>query len=185
MRKVALQEFVTVDGVMESPEKWNGAAWSDELEAYARDRLFEADCLLLGRATYEIFASSWPSRSGDDFSDRINGLPKFVVSRSLREPTWNSSVLQGSIADEVGELKAQAGRDILVYGSGQLVNALMDHDLIDDYRLWVFPVVFGAGKRLFEQRDTKNLQLDEVETFGTGVTVLSYTPVRAPTPTRG
>jgi len=176
MRKLSLQEFVTLDGVMESPEKWNGAFWSDELEVYARDRLFEADALVLGRATYEAFVSSWPLRSGDDFSDRINSLPKYVASRTLRNPGWNASVIDGDVAEEVTNMKAQPGRDLLVYASGELVNTLMAHDLIDDYRIWVFPIVFGAGKRLFDRHDSKALKLVDTRSFDTGVVILSYTP---------
>jgi dihydrofolate reductase len=137
MRKVALQMYLSLDGVMEAPEKWTFQYWDDEHEKYAYDRLLASDALLLGRSTYETFAASWPQRSGDDFTDRMNSYPKYVISETLEHPEWhNSHVVKGNVVAEVSRLKQQPGKDIMVYGSGQLVNTLLQNGLIDDCRIW-------------------------------------------------
>jgi dihydrofolate reductase len=176
MGKVALQMYLSLDGVMEAPEKWEGPFWSDELEKYALEQVLAADALLLGRATYEIFASSWPSRSGDAFSDRMNSMPKFVVSKTLEAPEWNATVIDGDVVQEVSKLKQQSDQDLLIYASGELVRTLMQHDLIDDLRFWTFPVVLGSGKRLFQEGATTTLELVDTKTFETGAVVLGYQP---------
>jgi dihydrofolate reductase len=176
MGKVALQMYLSLDGVMEAPEKWEGPFWSDELEQYALEQVLAADALLLGRTTYEIFASSWPSRSGDAFSDRMNNMPKFVVSKTLKAPEWNASVIDGDAVEEVSKLKEQSGQDLMIYASGELVRPLMQHGLIDDLRFWIFPVVLGSGKRLFREETTTTLELINTETFATGAVVLRYQP---------
>jgi dihydrofolate reductase len=156
--------------------------WSDEHAKYAHDQLLASDALLLGRVTYQNFAAAWPSRTGDDFADRMNDLPKYVVSRTLDKPEWNAIVLDGNVKDEVVELKQTAGKDILVYGSAQLVNDLVRHDLIDDVRIWVFPVVLGSGKRLFEDGVDATLRLVDTTTFESGVVVLHLEPARRTPP---
>jgi dihydrofolate reductase len=176
MKKVAVQMFVSLDGVMEAPENWTVRFWSDEHAKYAHDRLLASDALLLGRVTYQHLAAARPSRTGDDFADRMNDLPKYVVSRTLDNPEWNAILLDGNVEDEVVELKQTAGKDILVYGSAQLVNELVRHDLIDDFRIWVFPVVLGSGKRLFEDGLDAALRLVDATTFESGVVVLRYEP---------
>jgi dihydrofolate reductase len=133
--------------------------------------------LLLGRVTYQGFAAAWPSMTDPQgFAERMNGLPKFVASTTLKQLEWNNSrLLKGDIAAEVGKLKQQPGQDILAAGSGTLVRTLMQHDLVDEYRLMVHPVVLGSGKRLFgEGTDKKVLKLTETRTFGSVVVVLSY-----------
>jgi dihydrofolate reductase len=177
VRKIAVQMYASVDGVMEAPEKWSFAYWTDDHERYAYQRLMAADAILLGRSTYDTFAASWPTRIGDDFADRMNSLPKYVVSSTLGDDLgWNNSrVLRGDVVAEVTKLKQQAGQDILLYGSGQLFNTLLDHHLIDDFRLWVFPLVLGGGKRVFHQGNQPGkLRLTDTTTFGTGVAVLCY-----------
>ncbi len=159
MRKVIVSEYVTLDGVMEDPgggEKsehggWSFQFWNEEAAKYKFDELFASDALLLGRVTYQGFAKAWPSMTDEHgFADRMNGLPKFVVSTTLEEVEWNNSrLIKGNIAEEVYKLKQQPGQDILVAGSGELVHTLMQHDLIDEYRIMVHPVVLGSGKRLF------------------------------------
>ncbi len=180
MRKVIVSEFVSLDGVMEAPDQWHFPFFNEEAGKYKFDELFASDALLLGRVTYEGFAAAWPSMTDEEgFADRMNSLPKYVVSTTLEEPLeWNNSTLiKGNIAEEVSRLKQQPGQDIAVHGSADLVNTLMQHDLIDEYRLMVHPVVVGSGKRLFKDgSDTTVLRLVETKTFSTGVVVLTYQP---------
>jgi dihydrofolate reductase len=171
---------------MEDPS-WTFRFSSEEQEKFKFDELAASDALLLGRVTYEVFAAAWPHMMEQyegprrvelqEFADMMNGYPKYVVSTTLEEPLgWNNStLLEGNVAEEVSRLKRQPGKDILVFGSGDLVNTLMRHDLIDEYRLMVFPVVMSSGKRLFEDEiDTIVLRLVDTETFGSGVVVLTY-----------
>ena len=180
MRRIVVSEFVSLDGVMEAPDQWHFPFFNEEAGKYKDDELFASDALLLGRVTYEGFAAAWPSMTDEEgFADRMNGYPKHVVSTTLEEPLeWNNSTLvKGDVAEGVAELKRQPGKDILVFGSADLVNALMEHDLIDEYRLMVHPVVVGRGKRLFGNRgDAKALRLEETKTFDSGVVVLTYGP---------
>ena len=181
MRRVIVSTYVTLDGIMEAPEKWSLQFFNEEVAEYARDQLFASDALLLGRETYEGFAAAWPSMTDEEgFADRMNGLPKYVVSTTLEEAEWNNSTLiRGNVAEEVSELKRQPGRDILMYGSADLMRTLMRHDLVDEYRFWVQPVVVGGGKRLFgEEGEAKELRLAGTATFATGTVVLSYEPTR-------
>ncbi len=179
MRTLAVQMYMTVDGVMEAPETWSFEYWTDDHERYAFERLSAADALLLGRATYEQFAAAWPSRS-DEFADRMNSIPKHVVSSTLsaEDLTWNNShLITGDVAAEVSKLKEQPGKDILLYGSDMLFNLLLDGGLIDDFRLWVFPVVLGAGGQLFHRKNTRReLNLVDTTRFVTGVVILTYQP---------
>lgn len=188
MRKVVVTEFVSLDGVVEDPG-WTFQFAGEEQENFKFDELSAADALLLGRATYEGFAAAWPNmmehyegpRRAElgEYAGMMNGYPKYVVSTTLQEPLgWNNSTLiKGSVAEGVSGLKQEPGKDILVFGSGELVNTLMEHDLIDEYRLMVFPVVLGSGKRLFgDGVDTKLLRLVNTKAFGSGVVVLTYQP---------
>ncbi len=147
MRKIFVTEFVTLDGVMESPHEWPFDFWSDEASAYKLNELRATDVLLLGRVTYEGFAASWPSQTDEDgFADRFNGIPKYVVSTTLEEVGWNNShLIKENVADEIAALKQQPGQDIAIHGSADLVRSLMEHGLIDEYRLMVFPFVVGKG----------------------------------------
>ena len=146
MRKLVESTFVTLDGVISSPQVWGSPYWNEEHDAYAHGLLFAADELLLGRATYEGFAQSWPSQCGE-YADRINGLPKHVASTTLTEATWNSTVIDGEVADHVGKLKEQPGRDILKFGTGELDRVLLRHNLVDEFHFWVFPALAGLGTR--------------------------------------
>jgi dihydrofolate reductase len=180
VRKVIASEFVSLDGVMEEPG-WTFQFSSEEQDQFKFDELAASDALLLGRLTYEGFAAAWPQMEEQtgEYGAWMNGYPKYVASTTLEEPLeWNNSnLIQGNVAEEVSRLKQQPGKDILIFGSGDLVNMLMQHDLIDEYRIMVFPVVVGSGKRLFgDGSDTKVLELVETKTFGSGVVVLTYQP---------
>jgi dihydrofolate reductase len=188
VRKVIASEFVSLDGVMEDPG-WTFQFTSEEQQRFKFDELAESDALLLGRVTYEGFAAAWPNMMEqyegprraelEEYADMMNGYPKYVVSTTLEEPLeWNNSTLiKGNVAEAVSNLKQQPGKDLLIFGSGDLLNALMQHDLIDEYRLMIFPVVVGSGKRLFRDgSDTTVLRLVDTKTFGSGVVVLTYEP---------
>ena len=187
MRRIVVSEYVALDGVMEDPgggEKsehggWSFQFWSEEAAKYKYDELFASDALLLGRVTYQGFAKAWPSMTDEQgFADRMNSLPKYVVSKTLQRVDWNNSrLIKGNIAEEVAKLKQQPGRDILVAGSGKLVHTLMQHDLIDEYRLMVHPVVLGSEKSLFRDGiNRKVLRLVGTKTFSSGIVVPSYWP---------
>jgi dihydrofolate reductase len=187
MRRVVVSEFVSVDGVMEDPggaEGFERGGWAfrfdrgPEGDKFKLDEVMASDALLLGRVTFQAFAEAWPSRTGE-FADKFNNMAKFVVSTTLDEPGWNNStVINGDLAEEVSKLKQQPGQDILVNGSAQLVHALMEHDLVDEYRLMVFPVVLGSGKRLFPGgSDATPLRLVETKPVGECV-ILTYQPAR-------
>jgi dihydrofolate reductase len=190
MRRLVVTEYVTVDGVMEDPgggEKgghggWSFQFWSEEAFSFKFSELFAADAMLLGRVTYEGFAKAWPAMKDDmGFADRMNGMRKYVVSTTLEETDWNNSTLiRGNVAEEVAALKDQPGQDILVAGSAQLVRALMQHDLVDEYRLMVHPIVVGGGKRLFPDGvGRRALTLVETKPFQSGIVVLYYRPAGA------
>ena len=185
MRKVIVSMFVSLDGVMEDPggaEKfehggWTIPYWDDQIGKFKLDELFASDTLLLGRVTYQGFAAVWPSQSDEaGFADRMNSLPKYVVSTTLQGvDEWNNSrLIKGNVAEEVSRLKEQPGQDILIAGSGLLVNSLLQDDLVDEYRLLVYPVVLGSGKRLFKEGSNTSLRLVETKPFGSGVVLLTY-----------
>ena len=189
MGKIVVSEFLTLDGVMEGPgneehfqrNKWSFQFPSKEGMKFAFDQLMASDALLLGRVTYEGFASAWPSIKDEwGFADKMNSMPKFVVSTTLKQAEWNNSrVIRENVAEEVAALKQQTERDILIYGSADLVHSLMRYDLIDEYRLMVFPIVLGIGKHLFRDgSDATVLKLIEAETFSSGVVLLTYQPAR-------
>ena len=182
MRKVIVSMFISLDGVMEQPS-WTTPYWNDEIAKFKFDELFASSALLLGRVTYEGFAAAWPSRTDEQgFADRMNGLPKYVVSTTLEKAEWNNSHLikdAKRVAEEVSKLKQQPGQDILIFGSGELVHTLMQHDLIDEYRLLVYPVVLGSGKPLFKDiKNSSRLKLLSTKTFSSGVVLLCYQPDR-------
>ena len=181
MRKLIVSEFVTLDGVMEAPGGEPGhphSGWvfdfvSPEQERYKLDEVMEAEALLLGRVTYEGFAGAWPERGGT-FADKMNGMPKYVVSTSLEAPEWSNTTVIKDVK-EVAGLKDRDGGPIIVAGSRRLVHCLMEHELVDEYRLMVFPVVLGSGARLFpETPDKTPLKLAGTQTFDSGVAVHSY-----------
>lgn len=174
MLKLAM--YVSLDGVVEGPS-WTAPFWNAELSDMQEEYLFSSDALLLGRVTYEGFAAAWPSmeESTGDFGRKMNSMRKHVASRTLRETEWNASILDGDVAAAVEELKSEARHDLLIYGSGDLVDELTRHRLIDEYRLMVHPVLVGAGKKLFETiGETVPLALEDVQTTDTGVAVLTY-----------
>jgi len=183
MRKVIIVEFLSLDGVMESPEKWAFSYSNDEMEAANAAGMAAADAMLLGRVTYQEFASYWPYQNSADqpFTDYLNNTPKFVVSRTLEEPLeWrNSTLIKDNVAGEIAKLKRQPGKDIAILGSDTLVRSLLRDGLIDELRLMVHPVVLGGGKRLFEDGgDQKGLKLMDSKIFDTGVVYLTYQPDR-------
>jgi dihydrofolate reductase len=177
MRKVVVSEFVSLDGVFEEPA-WTFDFHSDEGHAFKFAELQAADALLLGRVTYEGFAAAWPGMAEQtgEYGAMMNGYPKYVASTTLETTTWNANLLRGDLGEAVAALKAQPGRDILVFGSGRLVADLMGRGLVDEYRLLVFPVVLGRGRRLFPEGTQATLQLAEARAFGSGVVALTYRP---------
>jgi dihydrofolate reductase len=184
--RIVVTEFVSLDGVVEAPgggENFRHGGWSfdinrgDEGDKFKLDETLSSQALLLGRVTYEGFAAAWPSRDGE-FADKFNTMPKYVVSSTLEEPEWNNStVLKGDVAEEVAKLRQEQDGDIVVHGSPRLVQTLIEHDLVDELRLMVFPVVLGSGKRLFgETSDKKPLRLVDSKIVGDGVAILVYEP---------
>jgi dihydrofolate reductase len=187
MGKIVVSENVTLDGVIQDPagdEGFRVGGWvgliknSPQLNKLALDEALGAEALLLGRRSYEWFATRWPSRSGE-LADRLNSLPKYVVSSTLEHPSWNNSaVLNGDVVTEVSKLKQELTGEIVVPGSFQLVHTLIEHDLADELRLKVFPVVLGAGERLFgETSDKKPMRLLNSHTLEGGIAYLTYQPV--------
>jgi dihydrofolate reductase len=175
--RIIVTQFQSVDGVGENPHEWSLSYMNDAIMKFKHEELFAARAMLLGRVTYDTFAASWPSRTGDAFADRFNSLPKLVASRTLRNPTWNASkVLNGDVPAEVSRLRKEPGADILVYGSLTLVVGLMQRDLVDEYRLLVYPVVLGKGRRLFQDGSHAKLSLVDHEALGSGAVLLKYAP---------
>lgn len=177
-RRLVATVFISLDGVVESPEKWSFPYWNDEIGKFKLQELLATDALLLGRVTYEGFAASWPGRKDrDGFADRFNNMPKYVASRTLKVLEWNNShLITGDLAREVSKLKRQAGQDIVIHGCPGLVRSLLPFDLIDEFRLLVYPLVLGNGKRLFDETSHSNLKLAESEVFSSGVVKLIYRP---------
>ena len=181
MRKLVATEYVTLDGVMEEPGVWSFPFWNEEAMKFKSDELFASDALLLGRITYQGFAKAWPTMTDTgEFGERMNGMPKYVASTTLQTLDWNNShLLDGDVIDAVAILKQQPGQDILLSGSGQLLRTLMPHDLIDEYRLMLHPIVLGSGKRLFPDESAKTtLRLVDSQTTSTGIVILTYHPAR-------
>lgn len=180
MRRVIVQTEMSLDGVEDSPELWESIFdYHDEAtEQYFREQLFATDALLMGRETYESFAEVWPTRAGtNDVADRMNSLPKYVASRTLREPlTWNSRLLSDSPADAVAELKQEPGGDLLQYGVGELTETLLARGLVDELRFLVFPFVLGSGSRVYDRTAGLRLTLAGTTTFDTGIVALHYRP---------
>ncbi len=180
MRKVTAGLFVSLDGVVESPEKWQLPYFDDEMGEAVGAAMAAADAMLLGRVTYQEFASYWPGVSSEEqpFAGYMNDTPKYVVSASLEMVEWNNSTLiKGNVAEEISRLKQQPGKNIGITGSATLVQSLLRDDLLDELGLMVHPVVVGSGKRLFEEGGApKGLELVDSKTFSTGVVYLTYQP---------
>ncbi len=187
--KLVVTAFVTLDGIVEAPgfdehragrNAWALRIQADEDEAYNRAQAMSADALLLGRRTWQIWAAFWPTASGGDIemTEKMNSVPKYVVSNTLKRADWNNTtILSGDVADQIATLKARPGGELLVYGSPDLVDELLRHDLVDEFRLLVYPVILGSGKRLFRDRiDMHQLRLVASRTFGSGVVLLTYEP---------
>jgi dihydrofolate reductase len=188
MGRIVVTEFVSLDGVMEDPggsENFKHGGWSfeigrgDEGDKFKLDEAFASEALLLGRRTYEGFAAAWPSREGE-FADKFNTMPKYVVSSTLAAPEWqNSTILKGDLGTGVTKLKQEYDGDIVVHGSAQLVQTLLEQDLVDELRLMVYPIVLGSGKRIFgELKDKKPLRLVDSKIVGDGVAILTYEPAK-------
>jgi dihydrofolate reductase len=194
MRMLRVIEFLSLDGVMQAPAApdedtdggfrhggWQRAYFDEVLAAAAAEGMAETDAYLLGRKTYEQMAAYWPTVPEDDpYARHLNGTPKYVASRTLDRVAWrNSTLITGDVAEEVGRLKEKPGQNIAVLGSGDLVQTLIEHDLVDEYFLAVFPIVLGSGKRLFREIDgTRTLSLVHSATTGTGGVLLTYRPIR-------
>jgi dihydrofolate reductase len=197
--KLTLTMFLTLDGVIQGPGVpdedrsggfehggWQVPYWDDDIGAITVDWFERADAFLLGRKTYEIFAAHWPRVTGEHehnlVAAKLNSLPKYVASRTLNTVEWNNSrLLDGAVAEAVGDLKRSAGRELQVHGSADLVQTLMRHDLVDEYRLWFFPVMLGTGKRLFAGGTVPSaLKLLDTRTTSTGAVLHVYEPAGKP-----
>ncbi len=178
MRKIIASEHVTLDGVMDEPDLWYGSFWNEEASNFKHDELFASDALLLGRGTYEEFIKFWPTAEGmGDYGERMNSLPKYVASTTLDQVEWNARLVKGPVVESVSALKEQPGQNVLVFGSAQLLHTLMQHGLVDEYRLMVHPIIAGSGKPLFQEGSEKLvLKLVETKPFSSGVVVLTYQP---------
>jgi dihydrofolate reductase len=184
MGRIIVTEFVSLDGVMQDPggdSKWKHAGWTFKIgrgedgDKFKFEETRDTEALLLGRVTYEGFAKAWPSVPGE-FGDMFNNMPKYVVSSTLEKADWkNSTILKGDMEKEVSELKKRVKGNIVVHGSARLVQTLLEHDLVDELRLMVYPVILGSGKRLFgDTTDKKSLKLKESRTVGDGVAILIF-----------
>ena len=187
MSRIVVSQFVSVDGVIEDPVgmeelgrgDWTRASSGPEGAKYKLDEIMDAGAMLFGRRTYESYAAAWPGRD-DEYADKLNGMPKYVVSSTLSDPEWsNTTVLQGDAASAVRALKEQTDGDIIVQGSAELTYTLMENDLVDEWRLMIFPIVVGAGKRFFgDPGKAVDLRLVESRAVGEGVAIMTYQPIR-------
>ena len=187
MPRLIVSEFITLDGVIEAPgfeeHRAGRNAWAlrfqnEETQRFKAEELYASGAMLLGRTTYQIFALFWPKAPDNEFTQAMNDIPKYVVSKTLKEADWsNTTIMRGEVGAEVAKLKDQPGGDILVYGSADLVAALVKHDLVDEFRFLVFPVILGSGKRLFrDDTDLKPMNLVSSRSFSSGVVLLTYEP---------
>jgi dihydrofolate reductase len=173
MGKLVESTFVSLDGSIENPQNWSPPYWDDEHRAYAGKLLWDADALLLGRNTYEAFAQAWPPRAGaDEFTDRMNAIPKYVASNTLEgtDLPWNASVLEGHTPDAIRKLKDD-GASLLKFGTGEVDRTLLQNRLVDEFHLWYFPVIAGGGQRLIDDIETTHLELLDIARFGSGIVV--------------
>lgn len=178
MRRLIESTLVSLDGVVGAPWEWTGEYFDGEVKDYSLAQLSEYDAFLLGRVTYEKFAATWAQIHGDPYFDKINGMAKYIASTTLRDTTWNASLLEGDVAEAVAELKNRPGKDIVKYGTSGLDRTLIEHRLVDRFHFLIFPAVVGVGRRLFEGVDTGQLRLELVDTktFGNGVVAVTYVP---------
>jgi dihydrofolate reductase len=176
MRKLIESTIVSLDGVIESPERWS--VFDEEAVQLSMQDLDNYDAFVMGRVTYERFRANWSPVSGNPYIDRINAMPKYVASRSLNEVTWNATLLGPDIVGAIGELKAQPGKDLIKYGTSRIDDTLLRAGLVDEVRLWIMPVVVGAGQRLFEDVDASSLRLTltDARTLPNGTAILTCVP---------
>jgi dihydrofolate reductase len=176
MGKLVESTYVTLDGVISDPQNWGMQYWDDDHVRYADGLLQSASALLLGRETYDVFAEVWPQRAGDAFADRLNSLPKYVASTTLSETTWNATLLQGDVAEGIAEAKRASSGTLLKYGTGMLDRTLLQHGLLDELQLWIYPVIAGRGTRLLEGLELTQLKLVDTTVFASGIVVHVYRP---------
>jgi dihydrofolate reductase len=180
MRKIIVEAEVSVDGAMggENMDFWQQVFpfHGEDVEEYLNDLLFMPDALLMGQKTYIFFAQVWPTRQGKQ-AERMNSMPKYVASRSLKEPLqWNARLIRGDVAEEIRKLKQEPGKSLLQYGMGELTHTMLKHNLVDEFHILVFPFTFGEGPRIFEHMGVNTLKLLDTKTFSTGATALIYQP---------
>jgi dihydrofolate reductase len=190
MRRLSVSTLVTLDGVIQDPGGfgeteqggWGNRYFTEDAQQDAYEHLMASDYFLCGRVTYELLVKTWAKIKGGPYLDRMNSIPKLVASRTLTGPLpWNATLIKGDVAEEIARLKQEPGQGIEMYGSAALMQTLMKHDLIDEYRIWVHPLVTGGGKRLFtEGGQNAELQLAGTKTLSSGVVILTYTPASAP-----
>jgi dihydrofolate reductase len=178
MRKIIESTLVSLDGVIGDPHIWAVDYFDKEAEEHALELLLECDAMLMGRGTYEFFAATFPHRTGV-YGDRVNNIPKYVFSSSLKDATWaNSSIVRGDVGAEVTKLKQQGRKDLVTYGHGQLGQALLEHALLDELKLWIHPIFVGSGRLVFREGQKTVLKLLSTKTLKTGTLVASYRPER-------
>jgi dihydrofolate reductase len=180
MRKIMVEVEVSVDGAMggENTDFWKQVFpfHSADVQEYLNELLFMPDALLLGQKTYESFAKVWPARQGKD-ADRINSMPKYVASRTLKEPLeWNATLIKGDVAEEIRKLKQEPGKSLVQYGVGELTHTMLKHGLVDEFRILVYPFTFGEGPRIFEHMGVNTLKLLDTKMFSSGAVALHYQP---------
>jgi dihydrofolate reductase len=188
MRKLSVSTLVSLDGVVQDPGGfgeteeggWADPYFDDEAGRLAFEQVLASDVFLLGRETYELFKEHWTQVHEGEYAARINSMPKLVASTSLHEPLeWNATLIEGDVAEAIRRLKTEDGGDILMYGSPTLMRALATHDLVDEYKFWIHPIVLGGGKRLFADGfDKSSLELVDVKSLSTGVVIITYHPAR-------
>ncbi|GAA3445181.1 dihydrofolate reductase family protein [Planomonospora venezuelensis] len=179
MSKVVAIVFISMDGVVEEPA-WTAPFWNEDHDKFQAGQIAQSRALLLGRVTYDGMSQAWPAMeaAGEEVGE-MNDIPKYVASTTLKDPQWNATVLEGDVAEAVAKLKAEEGKDLLIYGSGSLIGYLIEHDLLDELKLFLHPVVVGKGRRLFRDGvDTTTWRLAGTHTFASGAIVLDYRPAR-------
>jgi len=181
MRKVINSTYVSLDGVVTNPQEWTFQFRDDTADQFAFEQLMASDVLLMGRRTYEVFSAVWPTMNDEaGFAEKMNNMPKQVASRTLKETTWNATVIQGDLGDAVDTLKRAPGKDILQYGYGPTTGTLIEHGLLDELRLWLHPILVGRGAvddLLIGPRATATLKLADLKRYDSGLLILTYQPV--------
>jgi dihydrofolate reductase len=177
MRRIIVSTYATLNGIIQDPQLWSFDYFDEEAGKFAVEQLFAADALLLGRETYQGFAAAWPDRSDEaGFADKINSMDKVVVSTTLTEPLeWGPArLIKNNVVEEVTRLKQQPGQDILIYGTGRLAYTLLQHGLIDEHRLWIVPILWDSGRRIFEGVDPTKLELVDTKILASGTVILTH-----------